>query len=346
MPIRPGPICTADIGSDWIDKGTGALARHTPPAPVGIDLGSDRSVSLPADAPGKLLLAAQCGLPHLQSEVRQRLAPLLSYEGMAVIAGSVLAIGAAHAVGVGFAVDIVVGALTITMIGVDAFDAAKHGSRFYSFAIGAVSEQDFEQAGREFAAFVSLVGINAFVLFLTKGNVRGQAPRPVVNAASTRAAWYTYINQFAFKIPKDKGILWTKIGARHAERLAGNKGLVSLEMILKEEGFYEVYAKQFGTFDNVKAHGLESVTGDIWKMLSERYAASLEGKVTAYVSQRGLGNALSSGSEPVLVDELWQIADLMRTNGRVSHVELIDVSTGRSWIMLRQQVLDAANRSF
>ena len=272
---------------------------------------------------------------------------------MAVLAGSVIAIGAAHAVGVGFAADILVGAVVIATIGQDALEAARHGRNFYALATSATSEKDFERAGREFASFVTIVGINTLLVLLLRARPAGSVSRVAVMGEKTSAAWMAYISKIKFVVPSGKGILWSQIGAAQAEAVARSKGLVSLEMLLKEEGFLDLYAKQFGTYENVKARGLDSVTTDIWRAVSKRYAASLEGKVTAFVHENRLSAELvkraepilkpgERGVNPVLIDEIEEIAEAMLANNKISSVEMIDLSSGKSWLMLRDQVLRAA----
>lgn len=346
MPRHPGPMCISKVGLSWIDGGTNARTRNLPPGPIGSSAGPERTIRLPVDVSGRLLLAAQCGLPLLPSDAKQRLAPLLTYEAMAVLAGSVISIGAAHAVGVGFAADILVGAVVIATIGQDAIDAARHGKNFYSLAISATSEKDFERAGREFASFVTIVGINTLLVLLLRARPAPRISQAAVMGEKTSAAWMAYISKINFKVPAGKGILWSQFGAAQAEALARSKGLVSLEMLLKDEGFLELYAKQFGSSQS-------KLTGDIWRAVSQRYAASLEGKVTAFVHEKRLAGEIikraepilkpgERGVNPVLIDEMEEIAEAMISNNKISSVEMIDLSSGKSWLMLREQVLRAA----
>ena len=346
MSRPPGPMCVTKLGYQWIDAGTTALKRNYSPGPIASAVPAAGSVRVPSDIPARLLLAAQSGIPLLPAELKQRLAPLLTYEGMAVIAGSVLAIGAAHAVGVGFVLDIAVGAFTVAVIGADLLEAGRRASNFYEIAIAARTEGDFDKAGREFAAFVSIAGINTVILLLARARPSAAPSASSLNSQSVGAAWSSYIGRITFKVPAGKGILWSQIGSRPAEKMARSKGLVSLEMLLKDEGFMELYARQFGSSKT-------ELTGDIWRKVSQRYAASLEGKVSAFVNEKKLSTELVSRAEPmlqpgqrgvnpVLIDEIEEIAELMAANGRITSVEMIDVASGRSWIMARGDVLRAA----
>jgi hypothetical protein len=299
----------------------------------------NNSIIVPPDDPGKLLLAAQCGLPMLPLAIRKQLAPLLTYESMAIIAGTAIAVAGAHAIGVGFVFDIILGGVTFAIIGSDLIQAGKHASNFYQLAIAAKNTSDFDIAGKEFASFVTLAGINVILALFAKSTV-SRITRPVVNQEAKLAAWYSFISRIKFIVPRDKGILWTKIEAIEAERLARANGLVSLEMLLKEEGFLDLYSQQFGTLKNVKSMKLEKVTESIWKMTSKRYVESLEGKVTAFINRKSL-HAKIAEREPIFIEEMWDISEAMEINNRIHSVEIIDISTGRKWFMLRSEVLKA-----
>ncbi len=352
-----GPMCASTLKPGWIDAGTAARTCH---APKGIAQDASHQaklkIHLPADVPGRLLLAAQCGLPYLPADVKAKLAPLLTLDAMVVMAGAVLALGAAHAVGVGFAVDVVLGVVTVAVIGTDLFGAARQLQSFYRQALAAQDQAGFDEAGKAFAAAVATLGFNTVLILLTRGLVKpgAGAASAAADTGKIRAAWMAMAERISFKVPRDKGMLWSKLsvpgdetfsGMRAAGRLAQEKGLVNLESILEREGFLQLYSQQFGAYFKIKGTPLEAITRDLWKLLSERYAASLEGKVTAYVHNRQLGAQLAKGGEPMLVDELWTISEVLQNNSRISSVELIDVTTGRSWHMLRAEVLKSAGRS-
>jgi hypothetical protein len=298
-------------------------------------------IQIDMDVPARLLLSAQCSIPFLSDEIKQKITPLLSYETMAVVAGSVSVLIASHSVGIGFAADVVLGIATVAVLGAETVEAGKRLHKFYDLALAAKYKQDFDKAGREFACFITIIGINVALVSLTKVKVGNLPKLKPLDSNIVSTGWATLIDRLSLKVPRDQGILWSKIGMRGAERIAQSKGLTSLEMLLKREGFYELYAKQFGSFDNVAASGLDKVTAEIWRKVSCRYVANLEGKVTAFVSQKQVGSALTKGNEPILVDELWEIAEAMQVNSKISSVQMIDVSSGRTWIMQREQVMKA-----
>lgn len=310
------------------------MAASSPPSGA-------RPVELDLDVPSRLLLAAQCALPHLPDAVSAQLAPLLTPETMVVIGGSVAAVAAGHALGVGFAVDVALGAVVVVALGSETIEACARLKTFYELAVEARYASDFDAAGRELAAFVTILGINVVAILLTRKSPAKLPQLKTLRTSVLRAGWRQYVSGLRFKVPRDKGMLWSRLGSwRHAERLAKSKGLTSLEMLLQDCGFFELYAKQFGSFEQVKAAGLQGVTEEIWRALSRRYAASLEGKVTAFVKAKDFAKAIAS-KEPMLVDEIEEIAEVMASNPKISLVEMIDVGSGKSWLMNRSDVLKA-----
>ncbi len=309
--------------------------RHVPAQAVTVEL----------DAPARLLLAAQGALPFLPREARERLAPLFTLEAMAVLAGTVLAVAISHALGAGIVVDVLLGAAAFAVVGADTLEVGRRLVEFHRLAMEARHPQDFEAAGRELAAAVVIVGVDVVVALLAR-RATGRMPkikRP--DAGTLRAGWMPYVRNIRFSVPRDKGMLWSKLGDwKAAHRLARQRKLVTLEAQLETQGFFPLYESQFGSWEQVQAAKLEAVTEEIWRTLSRRYAASLEGKVTALVHQRKLAGSLAT-KEPFIVDELDEIAELMRHNAKVTAVEMIDVESGTTWQMLRADVLRAAGRS-
>ena len=87
--------------------------------------GGRSAVVVPPDVPSRLLLGAQCSLPLLGDEAKAKLAPLLSYESVVVVAGSVLALLAASTMGLGLAVDVILGVAAVAVIGSEAIEACR-----------------------------------------------------------------------------------------------------------------------------------------------------------------------------------------------------------------------------
>ena len=216
MRAIPGPMCASHLGPDWIDPGTQARTRSYSPREI-LAGPTRNTVTAARDVPARLLLAAQCGLPLLPSEMRQRLAPLLSYESMAILAGSVVALSVAHAFGVGEIVDVIFGVVTVAVLGSDAIRAGRHARAFYRAALAAQTQKDFQRAGSEFAQFVVIAGIDTVIVLLSRARPRATAPGETiemnVEATSVRASWFSYVDRIVFSVPKDKGMLWSKLRA-------------------------------------------------------------------------------------------------------------------------------------
>ena len=318
-------------------------------------------VSVPLNVAAKLLLAARSGLPLLPAEVRQQLAPMLTLEGFAVIAGLVVATVVAHAVGGVFAiaVDVVIGAFTFAIVGRSFLEAGRHPAAFYYTAQSATTEQDFDNAGREFASFVSIAGINTVLLLLARGQLQrgvrnlqslrtGEIVMPKGGPEVLRAGWSSFINRLKFEVPENKGVLWSRLedvgpdgtivkGDVRAEVLARQRGLKTLEMALKDEGMLEE--------EDLNQWRRE----EQWRPASNRWAASLKGKVTAFVNNPKLYTALVQAGEqlskePLFIDEIETIADIIQNNGKITSVEVIDVSSGQTKLMLREQVPSLARK--
>jgi hypothetical protein len=174
-------------------------------------------------------------------------------------------------------------------------------------------------------------------------------------------SWYRYIDDLPIPAPgKDRGALWSKLdGARAGDggevlagRLAVLTGKMTLETSLEASRFVERYkfaVAQLAEGLGRKPEDLwEHFGKKIWTKVSIKYTQLLEGRVTAYVRMsgpKGLDKAISAGSEPIVVDELSEIAEAMHANTRITSVELIDIVTGDTRLMLREDVLRAARSS-
>ncbi len=165
-------------------------------------------------------------------------------------------------------------------------------------------------------------------------------PAPGILPPTTRALddWSVYIRQLELKAPqRDKGILWSKLGdqGEKAAKLASDRGLTSLEMLLKDTGFPAAYEEVFGKLQ-------DGTTRAIWKQLSEKYARSLQGRVIGFVDDQALLKAIRESpvkaikdlapGEPAIIkapqitNELMEISNVMEQNPSISIVEIRDIS--------------------
>jgi hypothetical protein len=301
--------------------------------------------------------------------VRQQVAALLTREAMAVIAGVAAVWAGSHFFGVGEVVDVIFAGAAYIAVGWDAIQALRGFARYYDRAVHARNEADIKAAAQEFATAmitaITAIGWGRLGKWLGKG--AGRMVR-VENSAAQLARWTRFIEAIEFRVPRDNGMLWSKLGgSANAMAKAQQKGLTCLEMELEKNGFFEIYKREFGGTEN-------AITAEIWKMVSKRYVRSLEGRVTGYVHRashfkhinesaktaaRAAGVDLKDESafhqikklinpnDPVLVAEEADISELLLTNPKITELQLIDVETGevfsgrtreiQEWFRLRGQ---------
>jgi hypothetical protein len=194
------------------------------------------------------------------------------------------------------------------------------------------------------------------------GAARAADKLPATLVTQTLEWWKKYIDALPLPAPPPgKGVLWSKITALGAKKLVRhrNAGEYTLEMLLaRHTDFFRQYAqrieplrKRFG--DQV----WEQIEQPIWKQLSEKYARSLRGSVTAYTDRlkfdahqraslaaMGRNRETKSNAGAVLGDELMELIEqMMRQNPNVTEVVLVDVAGRvRPSTLTRQHVLQSA----
>jgi len=172
--------------------------------------------------------------------------------------------------------------------------------------------------------------------------------------------WESYIDGISLPpLAPNEGVLWARLpdGAEHAKTIAASDGMKTLEMQLgplRVEERYRLAVAQLtqlmGDSRLVQGEIWDQFGRKVWEKLSRRYAEGLSGRVRAHVrfgGDSGLSKLTTdklgrAGHEAIIWDELEQIADWMTVNPRITSVELVDVFTGRTKIMLREDVLRAA----
>lgn len=177
--------------------------------------------------------------------------------------------------------------------------------------------------------------------------LRGATQKTVPKVLAERylRAWFRYIDNLPLQVPAaGKGALWAKLGGwERANNLAMADGRRTLESCLPKDfqqrfdvAFTQL-AEQFGGDRNIV---WREFGRPVWERISRRFVNNLSGEVTAYVSFHGSRNGSATGifsdfraggpsSEPVLYDELEEIAELMHANPRISVVTVVDVETGQ-----------------
>lgn len=127
----------------------------------------------------KIEEALRRSLPKLAPEAREEVAKLLEPEALAIMAGLVATWVAAHFVGFGEIVDVILAALGVLAIGLAVFDGIEHLFDFASGAISARSEAELDRAGGHFAQAVSILGITAVLAVLFRKAPKTFRGRPI-----------------------------------------------------------------------------------------------------------------------------------------------------------------------
>lgn len=295
----------------------------------------------------RLLEAAYRALPMLPEELRERVAALLTTESMAIIAGVAAIWAGSHFFGVGAIIDVVFAGVTVLTVGWDAIKALRGYVRYYDTAIHARTDEDYNIAARHFAdatlTAASAIGWAKLAGWLGKGASKAGNLVRTQSAAAQLARWKRFINALEFDVPAGQGMLWSKLGNfRTAEELARRKGLTSLEMILKKNGFYELYSREFGKAQT-------EVTKEIWTMVSRRYVQSLKGEVIGYVNRAAHYQHINSAAnprlinstDPVIVHEIDEISKILLSNPKITQVTLIDTKTGEAFGFRSRELLES-----
>ena len=125
---QPGPMCVAELGHEWIDRGTLSLSRMSAPASVGL-------VTAHMSAQEKIAEAIRRSLPMLPAETRQQVEAMLSPTSLAIITGTLIVWAGSHLVGVGEIVDIILLVTGFAILGLSVVSGAQE---LYSFATTAI----------------------------------------------------------------------------------------------------------------------------------------------------------------------------------------------------------------
>jgi hypothetical protein len=110
--------------------------------------------------------------PMLAPEVRAQVTVITSPEGLKIIAGVLVAWVAAHAIGIGELVDVIIGVTGVFAIGLAVFDGLDH---LYDFAAGAYRariDRELDVAADHLAKAIGILGIQAVLAVLFRGAPR------------------------------------------------------------------------------------------------------------------------------------------------------------------------------
>jgi hypothetical protein len=303
-------------------------------------------IDIPVGEADRAVMAARWALPKLPEEIRDLVAAALSRDSLAMMGAATTAWAASHAIGIGELVDVFLAGVGIGVLGREAVDAGRHFVIFWRRAAAAKTEEDVDVAAGHFAKAVAAVGVNSLlVLFGRRSRTASHVPVAAEVASVDMATWFTFIQHLDLACPRDKGMLWSKLGALRAQLVAEEQNLVTVEMRLKRTGFWQMYDRQFTSNNPASAR--------IWELISRRFARGLEGKVTAVVDLKALDAALQRAARrtdgrlpvetdlPLVTAELEEIAELMEAvgaNPRITSVLFVDRLTGATRHMLPEDV--------
>ena len=182
--------------------------------------------------------------------------------------------------------------------------------------------------------------------------------------------WYRYIDDLELPPPPaNSGALWSKLGviepgtegAVLAERMARADNKVTLEMTLEASQFQARFKLAVAQLEEQ----LGEHAGDLWKdfgtkvwsRVSQKYVGLLQGRVVAYTKYhgtRGVHEAILDRTNipkaidefgsvdtnaPILIDELWELSEMLQRSPAVNSVDVVDVLTGFRRSMRREDVL-------
>jgi hypothetical protein len=157
-------------------------------------------------------------------------------------------------------------------------------------------------------------------------SILGGSPRAVTFERALLARWTRIIEGLNLSITKNRGVLWSRIGAGRAAQIAAADGRTTLEMLLKKPenaSFANLYKTEFGNKQN-------EATKKIWEMLSRKYASGLSGEIEAYVSIPSLRQSQGkvAGWNAQIWAELDEISDTVKSNPKITSVRIYDLSGG------------------
>lgn len=179
----------------------------------------------------KLAESLRRSLPHLGPGLREEVAKLLSPEALVVMVAVISAWVAAHFIGVGEAVDIILCVVGAFTIGLAVFDGVEEVWEFADGAFSARSSWDLDEAGKHFAKAVSILGVQAVLAILFKNRPRSykgtavelgappsaagsfMVPKPGLTSTRSRSAGFGYTTAWG-------EIVISRLGSRADRRLA------------------------------------------------------------------------------------------------------------------------------
>lgn len=161
----PGPQCQ-HRSPVQIDEGTVCRQPSHTPGPTGYKLDQSSLAISRMSAGEKLREAILRARYHLSPEMSEKLLALVTPEALAIMAGTATLWAAGHFFGISEAVDVVLIGLGAYALGSEAITAGKELTSFVTGALDAKSDSDLNTAGKHFARFVTIVGVDVAIALL------------------------------------------------------------------------------------------------------------------------------------------------------------------------------------
>ena len=322
----PGPICGSQVDSTWVGDGTLVRTRSFQPGPLGID-------SVSAEERELLLDVTQMTLD---------LVGVIDPTPLSDGSGALLSAGRGDWVGAGLS-----GLGLIPFVGdlAKAGKLGRWGKTLHAVALHARRNAHFaarvRPAVQRLAALLDQVPSSMLPrsaratldeLKAKLAQVLGRSRRVVGTQLIDEFVekWTRYIDELELKpTGENHGALWSKLDAKRpgdpgfapgaddpsikgfelAATLAKNSGGQTLEMALGPSKFAEKFklAEAQLTEQLGRAPEWEEFGAKVWERISVKYVKQLKGRVTVYVDDWVLGDAIKKGNTPILSNELKEL---------------------------------------
>jgi hypothetical protein len=171
----PGPLCSTRRPLK-IQDGTLCLQPSPVPGAVGLKSSTSMTAVSRMSAGQKLGAAIMRARYYLSPEVGDKLLELVTPEALAIIGGTAALWTAGHFFGVSEIVDGVLIVAGLYALGSEALTAGRDLISFVQLALAAKTPEDLDKAGRHFASFVALVGVDVAIVVLLRKTGKGKAP--------------------------------------------------------------------------------------------------------------------------------------------------------------------------
>lgn len=235
-------------------------------------------------------------MPKVGPDVSEQLRQLTSRTSLTIMAGVIVAWIASHGIGVGEAIDIIVGLLGVLSIGLAIFSGL---DELYEFAVGtyhARTERDLDAAADHFAKAIAILGITAVLAMLFRGRPRTRG-RPVDPATAPTNVGRTY-RPTTTREPLPRGVLGTtdKWGNIRISTLGTAQ---QQEIALLHEAVHRFLTPKFLLLRNFRVANREGsyFGSSLWRYLEEALAQTiaLVGRVGWARTFEGLGFPVKNG---------------------------------------------------